>query len=154
MRALFGGTIAVVLLGIYVHLISLGYDIVDCASTPRCTAPAPDNFNDVMAQALTVIGGLISALVIAELAITRPGEAPGAHVFSATLSVPAERILKIVTAVYILVWLVAGLTAFMKGIYHPKVLPPFTSVGQSWLGLAVAAAYAYFGLKPSAPGSS
>lgn len=149
MRALFGGTIAVVLLGIYVHLVSLGYGIVDCVTSPRCSARTASDFNDVMAQTLTVIGGLVSALVIAELAITKPGDAPGARVLSGTISVNAERVLKIVTAVYILVWLAAGLAAFIKGMYHPKVLPPFTSVGQSWLGLAVAAAYAYFGLQPS-----
>jgi hypothetical protein len=150
-RALFGGTIAVVLLGIYVHLVSVGYGIVTCATTANCSARQVGDFNDVMAQTLTVIGGLVSALVIAELAITKPGDAPVARVLSANLSPSSERILKVVTAVYVLVWLLTGLAAFMKGMYHPKVLPPFTSVGQSWLGLAVAAAYAYFGLRPSAP---
>ena len=48
----------------------------------------------------------------------------------------------------LVVWLIAGLVAFIKGMYSPNVLPPFTSVGQAWLGLAVAAAYAYFGLNP------
>jgi hypothetical protein len=32
---------------------------------------------------------------------------------------------------------------------HPSVLPALTAVGQSWLGLAVASAYAYFGLTPA-----
>jgi hypothetical protein len=148
MRTLFGGTIAVVLLGIYVHLIRLGYTIVSCVSTPGCSGRTPADFNDVMAQTLTMIGGLVSALVIAELAITKPGEMPLARILGASTSSAASTILKVVTAAYILVWLVAGLTAFIKGMYNPKVLPPFTSVGQSWLGLAVAAAYAYFGVKP------
>lgn len=51
------------------------------------------------------------------------------------------------TIVYVLVWLIAGLVAFMKGMYHPQALPALTNVGQAWLGLAVAAAYAYFGLE-------
>lgn len=148
MKAIFGGVIAVVLLGIYVHLLRVAYLIVNCAVQTGCTSPAVTDFNDVMAQTLSVIGGLVSALVIAELAITQPGEAPVARVLSDTASQTAKSILKAVTVVYVLVWLAAGLAAFMKGMYHPKVLPALTSVGQSWLGLAVAAAYAYFGLKP------
>jgi len=148
MKAVFGGVIAVVLLGIYVHLLRVAYLIVDCASQMECTTRTPADFNDVMAQTLTVIGGLVSALVIAELAITKTGEAPAARMLSDDSSTRSKSVLKAVTLVYILVWLIAGLVAFMKGMYHPKVLPPLTSVGQSWLGLAVASAYAYFGLKP------
>ena len=148
MKAVFGGVIAVVLLGIYVHLLRVAYLIVDCASQMECTTRTPADFNDVMAQTLTVIGGLVSALVIAELAITKTGEAPAARMLSDDSSTRSKSVLKAVTLVYILVWLIAGLVAFMKGMYHPKVLPPLTSVGQSWLGLAVASAYAYFGIKP------
>jgi hypothetical protein len=148
MKAVFGGAIAVVLLGIYVHLISVAYKIVNCAIQSGCTSHTVASFNDVMAQTLTVIGGLVSALVIAELAITNPGEAPIARVLSDSATPLSKTVLKAVTVTYVLVWLAAGLAAFMKGMYHPQVLPPLTSVGQSWLGLAVAAAYAYFGLKP------
>jgi len=151
MKTSFGGVIAViavVLLGIYVYLLRIAYLIVDCASQAGCTARTPADFNDVMAQTLTVIGGLISALVIAELAITKPGEAPAARMLAKGVSLSAIIVLKWVTVLYVLVWLVAGLFAFLKGMNHPKILPPFTSVGQSWLGLAVAAVYAYFGIKP------
>lgn len=148
MKAIFGGAIAVVLLGIYVHLLRVAYLIVDCVSTTGCTTSSAADFNDVMAQSLNVIAGLVSALVIAELAITEPGKAPVARALSDDASPMTKSILKAVTISYVLVWLVAGLFAFMKGMYHPKALPPLTSVGQSWLGLAVAAAYAYFGLKP------
>lgn len=148
MKAMFGGIIAVVLLGIYVHLLGVAYQIVDCEVLVSCTAIKAADFNEVMAQTLTVIGGLVSALVIAELAITQPGEAPVGRMLAENASSRAKSILKIVTFIYVSVWLVAGVVAFMKGMYHPKALPALTSVGQSWLGLAVAAAYAYFGLKP------
>ncbi len=148
MKAIFGGVIAVVLLGIYVHLLRVAYLIVDCVSQSGCTARTAADFNDVMAQTLAVVGGLVSALVIAELAITKPGEPPVARVLAQDASPASKTVLKVVTVAYVLVWLFTGLAAFLKGMYHPKVLPPFTSVGQSWLGLAVAAAYAYFGLKP------
>jgi hypothetical protein len=148
MKAIFGGVIAVVLLGIYVNLLRVAYLIVDCASQPGCTARTPADFNDVMAQTLAVVGGLVSALVIAELAITKPGEAPVARVLPHYASPRSKTIVKAVTVAYVMVWLFVGLAAFMKGMYHPKTLPAFTGVGQSWLGLAVASAYAYFGLEP------
>ena len=147
MKAFFGGAIAVVLLGIYVHLIRVAYLIVDCASE-GCTSRAPQDFNDVMAQTLTVVGGLVSALVVTELAITQPGDAPLSRMLGAKAKPLAKTTLKAVTVIYILVWLVAGLVAFIKGMYNPNILPPLTSFGQSWLGLAVAAAYSYFGLQP------
>ncbi len=102
-----------------------------------------------MTSALSLIGGLVSALVIAELAITEPGKAPVARVLDSDASVSAARFVKIVTGIYLLVWVVAGLTAFVVGyLQHPGVLQPLTDLGQSWLGLAVAAGYAYFGIQP------
>jgi energy-converting hydrogenase Eha subunit A len=148
MRALFSGVIAIILLGVYVHLVRVGYRIVDCGGGAECVGKMPADFNDVMAQTLTVIGALVSALIVAELAITKPGEKPMARSVGADAASPRPSLLKVITAIYIIVWLITGLAAFLKGMYHPKILPPFTSVGQSWLGLAVAAAYAYFGIKP------
>jgi hypothetical protein len=147
-QAIFGGAIAVILLGIYLHLIRLAYLVVDCATSPGCTAYPPGYFNDGMAQALAIVGGLVSALVIAELAATRPGEAPAARALADDATGRTKLILKIVSAVYVLAWMGAGLTAFFVGLYHPKELPPLTNLGQAWLGLAVASAYAYFGIKP------
>lgn len=146
--AVFGGLIAFILLGIYLHLIYVACRMVGCLSTAGCTSYTPASFNDGMAQALSIIGGLVSALVIAELAVTKPGEAPAARVLADDASARTKGVLKIVTAVYVLSWIVAGLVAFILGLYHPKELPPLTSLGQAWLGLAVASSYAYFGIKP------
>ena len=148
MQALFGGAIAVVLLGIYLHLIKLGWQVVGCLTTPGCTKYGTGFFNDGMAQALSIVGGLVSALVIAELAATKPGEPPAARALADDASERTKLILKVVSSCYILAWLVAGLVAFFTGLYHPKELPPLTTLGQAWLGLAVASAYAYFGIKP------
>ena len=144
MQAIFGGVIATILLGIYLHLIRVGYLVADCVSTAGCTKYPIEYFNDGMAQTLAGVGGLVSALVIAELAVTRPGEAPAARALAPDATDRSKTILKIVTAVYILAWVIAGLVAFFVGLYHPKALPPITSLGQAWLGLAVASAYAYF----------
>ena len=148
MQAVFGGAIAAILLGIYLHLIRVAYLVVDCVSTSGCTKYATTYFNDGMAQTLAVVGGLVSALVIAELAVTKPGEAPAARALAEGASDKSKFILKVVTMVYILAWIIAGLVAFFVGLYHPKELPPITSLGQAWLGLAVASSYAYFGIKP------
>ncbi|MGN7917595.1 MULTISPECIES: hypothetical protein [Lysobacter] len=143
MHRIFGGLISVILLGVYVHLITVAVEVVNCGGAPNCTV-----FNDGMAQAFSVIGGLVSALVIAELAIAKPGEAPGTRVLDSGASVGAVRTVTIVSVAFVLVWIGAGLTAFMVGLYHPKGLPVLTTHGQAWLGLAVSAAYAYFGLSP------
>ncbi len=148
MQLLFGGLISVILLGVYVHLVRFGVRIVDCVSTTGCTEYKPTDFNEGMAQALSIIGGLVSALVIAELAIAKPGEAPVRRVLAKEASAIAVRAVSIVATFYVIVWIGAGLTAFLIGLYHPEALPSLTTLGQAWLGLAVSAAYAYFGIRP------
>src|SRR6201995_3670907 len=101
MQEKFGGAIAVILLGIYLHLIRVAYLVVQCATTSGCTSYPSGYFNDGMAQALAIVGGLVSALVIAELAATKPGDAPAARALADDASSRAKFILKVVTAVYI-----------------------------------------------------
>jgi ABC-type thiamin/hydroxymethylpyrimidine transport system permease subunit len=149
MQAAFGGVIAVILLGIYVHLIRVAYLVVDCVATSGCTRYSATYFNDGMAQTLSIVGGLVSALVIAELAVTKPGETPVARILAADASNLSKSVLRAVTVVYIITWIAAGLFAFFVGLYHPQELPPLTNLGQAWLGLAVASSYAYFGIKPT-----
>jgi len=150
MKLFFGGLVSVILLAIYVHLIVVAVKVVNCVSAAACTTQYQAAFfNDGMAQALSVIGGLVSALVIAELAISKPGQPPAARVLAANASASAVKTVTIVSVCYVLVWIGAGLTAFLVGLYHPKALPTLTTHGQAWLGLAVSAAYAYFGLTPN-----
>ncbi|HEY2345976.1 MAG TPA: hypothetical protein VGH80_08835 [Xanthomonadaceae bacterium] len=151
MKAATGGAIAIALLGIYAYLIYVGCHLVlGCSGGPEeCSKQAASGFNAVMAQTLSVIGGLLSAFIIAELAITSRGDAPVARLLADDASGRARNILQWITVAYILVWLLAGLSAFMVGMQHPDTLPALTNMGQSWLGLAVAAAYAYFGIGPA-----
>jgi hypothetical protein len=45
--------------------------------------------------------------------------------------------------------MLAGLAAFWVGyLRHQGALPALTDLGQSWLGVAIAAGYSYFGIKP------
>jgi hypothetical protein len=148
MKTLFGGLISVVLLGLYVHLVYVAIKVVRCVEH-QCTEYPSAFFSDGMAQALAVIGGLVSALVIAELAITKPGEPPVKRMLAAQPTKTAERAISVVASAYVLIWIAVGLTAFIVGLYHPKAVPALTTLGQAWLGLAVSAAYAYFGLRPT-----
>lgn len=141
MRSLFGGLIAIILLGIYIHLIKVAIMAVYCASGGSCT------FNEGMAQALSVIGGLVSALVVAQLAVAKPGEPLAKRTLAEGASQRTVKITSLVATFYVLVWIGAGLVAFMVGLYHPKEVPALTTLGQGWLGLAVSSAYAYFGIK-------
>jgi ABC-type thiamin/hydroxymethylpyrimidine transport system permease subunit len=152
MQLIFGGLISVILLGIYVHLIHVAVKVVYCVA-PACTAYPSAYFNDGMAQALSVIGGLVSALVIAELAVAKPGEALVRGALAKDASTVAVNIVSIVATFYVIVWIGAGLTSFFVGLYHPKEVPQLTTLGQAWLGLAVSAAYAYFGIKPANNGT-
>lgn len=149
MKHLFGGLIAVVLLGLYLHLMLLAIKVALCVSTAGCTAYPDHYFNAGMEQALSIIGGLVSALVIAVLAVTPSGEAPMARALAPDVSPWVLQTVKIVSGLYVLAWIGAGFAAFYVGLYHPKALPALTTLGQAWLGLAVSAAYAYFGLKPT-----
>ena len=148
MNKIFGGLISVILLGIYLHLTVIAVRVAQCVEQLGCTAYTLAFFNDGMAQALSVIGGLVSALVIAELALTKPGQAPGLRVLASDASTAAVYTVTAIALLFVLVWIGTGLTAFLVGLYHPAAMPVLTAHGQAWLGLAVSAAYAYFGLSP------
>jgi hypothetical protein len=142
MKLLFGGLIGVILLGLYVYAVVFAMMVA--------TGMAPGPVTEGFASTMTTVGGLVSALVIAELAITKPGEAPVARALGSD-NVPAgataTRVLIGVTGVYLLVWVLTGLAAYVVGVmWYPAKEQHLTDLGQAWLGLAVAAAYAYFGI--------
>lgn len=148
MKAIASGLITVVLLAFYAYLVFAACHIVNCVNESGCTASTLNDFNSVKSQAMSVLGGLVSALIISELALTKTGEAPGGRALAANASGRAKNTLKWVTGLYILGWLITGAWAFKTGLDHPDTLPALTSVGQSWLGLSVASAYAYLGINP------
>jgi len=150
MKAFFSGLVAIILLGLYVYAVWFAVSVVRCSSTSGCSHPSPESFTTGFALVLSAVGGLVSALVIGVLAITIPGDAPTAHFLPGTLSKRTNAVLKWVTALYLSVWLLTGLTAFIFGtLIHPAALQPLTDVGQAWLGLAVAAGYSYLEIKPA-----
>ena len=143
----FGGTVAYILLGFYVYSTVYAIRAVYCLIQPGCTAYSKDltsGFVDV----LSAVGALVSALVVAELAVTKPGELPGARFLAAANG--ANKWVSAIGVAYMLVWLTVGVAIFVVGfMQHPDVVPALTTAAKSWFGIAVAAVYSYLGINPS-----
>ncbi len=151
MRQLFGGLIAVLLLGLYVYTVYEAIVVARCLGTSGCAEYTSDTFTLGYSHAMSLVGGLVSALVIAALAVSKPGEAVGARAIGVLESHP--KVSSTVTGLYLLVWVIAGAAAYVFGtMLYPGKLQSLTDLGQSWLGLAVAAAYSYFGISPEGGG--
>ncbi|HEX6899222.1 MAG TPA: hypothetical protein VF789_05890 [Thermoanaerobaculia bacterium] len=167
-KVAFGSLIALILLGLYVYLVWSAVSVIACLPRDTRHDPPPisvsdpsrpasrtagqqchDRFTPDMGSAMAFIGGLLAALVIAELAITPPGKAPAAHALAADASSQAKSILRVVTTIYLAVWVFCGLCALVIGWHYPLAVPPLTDLGKAWFGLAIAAGYSYFGLTPS-----
>ena len=147
-KLIFGATVAFILLGFYIYAIYLAVRVAQCVSQVGCTTYTQGTVTNGVSLVLTLVGGLICALVVAELALTKAGEAPAARMVQsapATASTGA----KVVATLYIAVWLLAGVAAFVVGVMqHEGAVQALTDVGKSWFGLAVAAAYSYLGVQP------
>ena len=146
MKQIFGAIIASILLTIYVYLVYIVVKVFYCIAETDCTDYPVTYITEGMTQALAVIGGLVSALVIAELAITKKDDNLKMRTFKAITS--KWKINEILSWIYVIVWITVGLTAFMVTLFHPEEVPLLTNLGQVWLGLAITAAYAFFGLEP------
>lgn len=137
-----GGVLAFTLLGLYLYAVAASLiQAVACLK-------APCSLDDGTALLLQTIGALVSAVVVSELAVTKPGDAPGAGIAAASqLSPRGVMAVKTLAFVYIVAWLVSGVALVIVGIWHPGV-PQVSSAGKEWLGFAIASAYAYFGVNP------
>ena len=148
MRAAFGGALAIALLAFYVYAVWYACAAAVCiGGTGGCTAYGPQLTTGVNVV-LTVVGGLLSALAVAELAVAAPGSAPTGRLVVGRL--PAlEKTLQVITGAYLGVWLICGIAMVIVGLMrYADAVPVLTEAAKGWLGLAVGAAYAYFGLKP------
>ena len=102
---------------------------------------------------MATVGGLVSALVIAQLAVTDPKEPfkRPANPLTGFWGKVSDWVVRVTKIVYVLFWIVLGFAAFVVGeLWYPDKVVPLTTFAQAWLGLAVAAGYAFFGLEPSA----
>jgi hypothetical protein len=153
--AIFSATLALVLLALYcssgLYLIYQIYPIF--AHTIQCMKPT--GYEGGYIYVLTTVGGLVSALVIAQLSVTKPGSAPtiGGSKPESNIGIYATNT---VVGIYLFAWVFTGIAALVVGV---MICPDpdhgnktITDLGTTWLGLAVTAAYAYFGIQPSGGG--
>ena len=142
-RLLIGGLLTLVL--IFLYLYSLVTALLFASGCTQDTCPLDAN----VAFLLQTLGGLVSAVVVSELSVTSPGEAPGARISDVAVSNVQQRASTFVASAYILVWIVSGVALIILGWIQHSHVPEVVSAGKEWLGFAMAAGYAYFGV--SAP---
>jgi hypothetical protein len=99
----------------------------------------------------SIVYGLVSALVVATLAATRPGDVP-TGMAGQSLSGNAQRVSQIISSLYVAIWMACGTAALFVGVFqYPSIdqvhlSSALSTLGLTWVGLAVAASYAYFGI--------
>ena len=146
-RLIFGGLVVIILLGLYAYSVVVCILAVQCLVEPGCQTYTKD-LNEGVVTVLNLVGGLVSALVVAELAVTDPSKAPAGATLAIDVPATMKKVVGIITAAYILCWILLGLASVIVGyLQHPNVVPALTASAKSWLGLAVAAAYAYLGVR-------
>jgi hypothetical protein len=139
-----GGSIAVILLLLYCVSMYFIITAVPCGGGATCPKTT-----DGTVFVVTTVGGLVSALVISLLAVTNPGENPGAKLVAANAGPTAMKVTNVVVILYLVVWVVTGLAALVVGVMlYPGIDKTLGDSGTTWFGVAVAAGYSYFGIKP------
>lgn len=147
----FGSLVAVILLLLYSSsTFYMASEAVSfCAKSVPCVVPPGGLIGEGFVYVATTVGGLVSALVIAQLSVMEPGHPPTVGSFTPASPRSVNAVTALVT-LYLLAWIATGLTALVVGVMlYPKVIQTLSDIGTTWLGLAVSAAYAYFGLKPN-----
>ena len=97
---------------------------------------------------LNGVGGLVSAVVIMTLGITKRGKVPTASVRELSKG-SGETVMVIVIIAYVAVWLIlGGLVVYHGVIESPDACSAINEYGKTWIGLLIGAGYAYFGINP------
>lgn len=154
-KLVFGGLIATVLLGLYI------WSLITTATAARTGGAITADISFLLSS----VGGLITATVLAVLGATQPGDLPAGKTFGKGLSGMARSAAAYMPAAYILVWIVCGVITVLYGFHmiFPAAEPVKISANdieaagalnasaKAWLGSAIVAAYAYFGITPEQP---
>jgi len=141
------GVFAIILLLIY--FFTMGYMIIEVFGWEPANGELV--FNNNIIWVANVVGGLVAGVIIANLALSKPGETPVSQVTEISKEY-GRRLLKAVIWIYIAVWLLIGTGAFIVGvILHPEVNDTLNEIGKYWLGILLGSAYAWFGIKLNQP---
>ncbi|HNX67182.1 MAG TPA: hypothetical protein PKH02_09890 [Bacteroidales bacterium] len=142
-REIFFGIIACLMLVIYV--LALGNIILSVLNWD----PQSGEFSakENLVWVVNLLGGIVSAVVIGNLAISDPGVTPTMQVMEMSKDY-GTKVMQTVVWIYIGVWLLIGLAAFYVGVIKcPDVYGTLNDMGKSWLGVVVGALVAWFGIK-------
>ena len=142
MQQLLRGAIAVALLLLYA--ITVGYMVRAVWSH---SGGDPLEFSPGIVMVATGVGGLVSAYVVAVLAVTSRGDVPNllrANAGASRSGGPGT----LVSGAFLLVWFGVGVSTFVVGfMLKPDANQTVSDLGSSFFGVALAAGYAYMGLK-------
>ena len=154
-QLLFGGVLAVLVLGLYGYSV---YEAVDLARECK-----DDKGNDIVGCTrelsgnltlfFNVIGGLISAVVVGVLGSTNRGDLPAKEAFEKNLKGYTAIIAGYMPSFFILFWIICGVYMILCGFltFNIDPVPSLTVQTKAWIGTAIGAVYAYFGIKPDPP---
>jgi hypothetical protein len=153
-KLIVSSALALFLLAIYVCCVWFAIDLASAVQANTDLAKANlakanlETFHEGWKSSFTLVGSLVSALIIAELAVTKPTEFPTMRV-AADQGTTISPLAKWLIGAYLIVWFIAGACSFVAGtLLYPNIVPALSAMGTSWFGIAVTATYAYFGIKP------
>lgn len=143
-KLIIGGIIAYILLMLYSGIAAFVIiEVIKCSNDLSCAGVEP---HQGLIYVLTTVGGLVSALVVSRMTITIPGADPA--VFG-LFGENQPAVVNIIVWCYLIIWMITGLGALVAGvIVFPDKCKTLSDLGTTWLGLAVAAGYAYFNIDP------
>jgi hypothetical protein len=143
-KYIIGGMIAYILLALYSGIVVyIIIKVIECSKDLSCDKI---DLHSGQIYVLTTVSGLVSALVVSRMTITTPGLDPS--VFR-QLGEKQPLIVNFIVWCYLIIWTFTGLAALVFGvIMFPYICKTLSDIGTTWLGLAVAAGYAYFNIDP------
>ena len=141
-KLIIGGIIAYILLILYSGIaIYIIIKVIECSKDQSC---GKLELHSGLIYVLTTVGGLVSALVVSRMTITNPGSDPA--VFR-NFNGDQPLIVNFIVWSYLIIWTFTGFATLLVGvIIFPDICKTLSEFGTTWLGLAVAAGYAYFNI--------
>lgn len=148
--SLFSTALVLVLLALYAGLAgAMIFEIhTVCSAGPAANCANITGFSEGYKIVLTTVAGLVSALVVAKLSVSSPDDPQELSIVQ--FKSKTSRTANIVIVIgYLTVWAAVGFAALIYGVVlYDDAIQTVNDLGTTWFGVAVAAGYAYFNLKP------
>jgi len=142
---IFKGLLAIILLIIY--FVTLGYVILEAMKWDSSGPPFVIGSN--ILWTVNVVGGLVAAVIIANFAISKPGETPLSQLKNMS-DAYGRNFMAAVIWIYVIIWMIIGLATFLVGVvFRPEVSETLNELGKTWLGMLLGSSYAWFGINQS-----